>query len=90
MIDGIILPTDSTASESEFEMVASLTSKDSDRDSPASSTQVPILGSDVTIENRLLKNELASLHQELTHTAERNQKYKEGKLSFHFHNFTGL
>ena len=74
--DSHILPADSTASESDFEMVASLASKDSDRDSPSSSTHV--VGSDVTVENRLLKSELTSLHQELTHTAERNRKIKEG------------
>ena len=75
-LDGLTLHTDSTTSESEFEMIASLASKDSDRDSPASSTQ--IVSSEVAIENRLLKSELTSLHQELTQTAERNYKLKEG------------
>ena len=81
-IDQIVYPADSTASESEFEMVASLASKDSDRESPASSTQ--FAGPDVVIENKLLKNELTSLHQELTAAAERHQKVKEGVFLVNF------
>uniref|UniRef100_H2ZJK0 Golgin subfamily A member 5 n=1 Tax=Ciona savignyi TaxID=51511 RepID=H2ZJK0_CIOSA len=75
------LRTDSTASESEFEMVGSAAR--SDRDSPSTSS---IAGSasmmqptsDAGVENKLLRNELASLHQELTQTNERNKKIREG------------
>ena len=62
-------------------MVASLASKDSDRYSPASSNQ-EALQSDFAVENKLLKTELSSLHQELTQTAERHRKIKEGRTVY--------
>lgn len=82
LLDASVYPADSTASESEFEMVASLASKDSDRDSPGSASH--LAGNDTVIENKLLRNELTSLHKELTTTAERNQRVREGYLSLFY------
>jgi len=83
--DVVTLPTDSTASESEFEMVGSATAASaSDRDSPSSNE--PVLpastSQDLAIENRLLKNEMTSLHQELTEMNERNRRTKTGENSW--------
>lgn len=75
------LPTDSTASESEFEMVGSTPAASSDRDTPESGEAVlPSVSSshDLAVENRLLKNEMSSLHQELTHMNARSRKIKTG------------
>uniref|UniRef100_F6ZJ39 Golgin subfamily A member 5 n=1 Tax=Ciona intestinalis TaxID=7719 RepID=F6ZJ39_CIOIN len=79
--DAMTLP-DSTASESEFEMVGSSAAR-SDRDSPSTSSiaesasmmQQP--SNDIGMENRMLRTELASLHQELTQTSERSKKIRE-------------
>ncbi|CAK8693176.1 unnamed protein product [Clavelina lepadiformis] len=72
--DVVTLPTDSTASESEFEMVGSLASK-SDRDSPSTNSQES--SSDLSMENKLLRNEISALHQELRQITERNRKIKD-------------
>ena len=80
------IPSDSTASESEFELLSRTQSAAiSECETPSSDniSNISELTSldDIKVENQMLKNEMASLHQDMAQMSERNKKIREGKYS---------